>query len=612
MSLKVVLLSCFLGILAHGAVASVGDTTHPAKPHNITTIFTESTKIPFNQWQKQPWTVDSTLYNFQDYIPQYTLGNTGLPYVPLIFSTNPNPIGFYYGNNYLGYQLFSDSTIRYYNTRAPYTQFYYVTDPMIHQFFHFLHTQNIGKDFNFALEFHRTRSAGAYVNQGSNINQLTLSINYHTKRYAIFADGIYGTYEIDQNGGIAADSDFSLSVYSDRGTMPVSLLAARSTFTEESFHFRQFLFMGYKGGDSLDKNPLLYLSHTFRIAGNTNIYSDPGPLNFNYYNTAFKNDSVTYDSLHYVELSNDISIGAAKGWLSFLRWEAGVTDQWVHYRDARTDTTMNNLIAHACVYDTGRTLYNLQGKEIVAGTQTGDMQLSACIGQKIDSLQTIRLQGQYSDQTPPLIYELYYGNNFRWENHFNKTTTSSASLIYTNAKWKLSLMLQAEQITNLTYFTVDGTPQQYIPGIPIFSAQLKKDFKVGKWHLNTNNIYQYISQQVPLRFPQFVLENSLFYENMLFHHALQVKIGVDVYYNTAYYGYAYNPVVDQYYVENQEKLGNYIYWDPFISFRIKTFRIFFKLENAGSGLEGNYYFYALRYPMPDRTLRMGISWDFWN
>jgi hypothetical protein len=617
MSLKSALFFCLIGLDQIGLANNLPDTnaqkdtSNVHKTHDITNWYTEGSKAPLNQWNRQPRTVDTGLYNFQNYIPQYTLGNTGMPSVPIIFNSTLNPLGFYYGNNYLGYQLYTDSTIRYYNTRAPYTQFYYVTDPMIHQFFHFIHTQNFGKNFNAALEFQRTRSAGNYFNQATNINQLTLTINYHSKRYALFLDGIYGTYELDQNGGIVADSYLDSSIYSDRATMPVNLHAAKTTFTEESAHFKQYLFFGFHSKDSLYNQPLLYLSHSFRLAANTNIFSDAGPLNTNFYENALRDTAATYDSLHYYEIANDIAIGSAKAWPSFLRWEAGVGNQWVHYTDARTDTVFNNFIVHACIYDTGQTLYNIQAKEIFAGTQAGDIQAIASIGQKFNKKRSVMLQEQYSSQTPPLIYELYNGNTYEWHNNFNKTITSSASLVYTDVKWRLNLVLQAEQIQNLTYFTTDGTPQQYAQAIPVFSARLKKDFRLGKFHLNTNNIYQYVPNLVPLRFPQFVLENSFFYQNLLFHKALLLKVGVDVYYNSSYYGYGYNPVVDQYYVENQSKLGNYIYFNPYVDLRIKTFRMFFKLENAGSGLEPYNYFYVLHYPMPDRLLRMGISWDFW-
>ena len=199
-----------------------------------------------------------------------------------------------------------------------------------------------------------------------------------------------------------------------------------------------------------------------------------------------------------------------------------------------------------------------------------------------------------------------------WENHFNRVNTSIFSLIYQDLKWRFSLILQATQIKNYVYFDPEALPEQFAQSIPVLSARLVKDFTVGKWHLNTNDVVQYVPDSLPLRLPFIVLENSVFYENYFFHKALLLRIGVDVYYNTSYYGYGYIPITGQYYLENQEKLGNYPYIDPFVSFRIKQFRMFVRLENGGSGIVGNNYLYAVNYPMPDRVLRFGISWDFWN
>lgn len=591
------------------------DTGHVAKPHNITTIYTEPGMAPFHQWQQPPWTVDTTLNGLQNYTSQYTLGNTGAPYVPVIFNSNLSPLGFYYGSNYLEPQLFCDSNIRYYNTRAAYTKFFYVTDPKIHQFVHFIHSQNIGKKFNFAIEFQRTRSQGAYLNQGTNINQLTLAINYHTKRYVLFTNGNFGVYKLNQNGGITTDSDVGNSAFTNRQTVPVYLSAARSIFREKSFHVKQYFFVGFKQDDSLHSSPLLYLSHSFRLAGSANVYSDPGPLDtvFTFYRNIYNDSTSTYDSVYYGEITNDISIGSAKAWPSFLRWEAGITDQRIHLKNKGfIDSVLNNIMVHGCIYDTGKVLYNVQGSEIISGSQQGDMKASACVGLLIDSLRSVRITGEYGSQTPPLIYELYDGNNLRWNNHFSRVNTSSASLIYRDEKWKIDLVLKAMQINNLAYFNPYAVPEQYGKTLQVFSVQFRKNFTLGKWHWNTNDVYQYVQDSMPLRLPRFVLENTAFYENYLFHHNLLLSVGADVYYNTSYYGYAYMPITGQYYVENQTKLGDYVYIDPFVSFRVKTFRMFFRLENGGSGLLGSNYYYALHNPSTDRVLRLGISWDFWN
>jgi len=591
------------------------DTNHAVKPHNITTATTEPAITPFHQWQKAPWIVDTTLDNLQYYLPQYNLGNSGSPYVPVIFNSGLRPLGFYYGDNYLGSQLFSDSTIRYYNTRAPYVRFYYVTDPQIHQYINFIYAQNIGKQFNFTLEFQRTRSDGTYLNQNTNVNQLTLAVNYHTKHYMIFANGMFGVYKLNQNGGISNDTDIGSSILTNRQTVPINLAAARSTYRDNSIHVKQYFFFDYNSGDSSHPGtPLLYVAHSLRLGSSSNVFSDPGPLNFAYYDKFFypRDTSGTYDSLHYNEVSNDVSIGSAKRWGNNLKWEAGITDQFVHFTDTRTDSIFVNYIAHACVYDTGRVLYNIKASEIFAGNQAGDMQVSGCLGFLIDSLHSVRVQGDYSSQTPTLLSQLYYGNNIAWRNYFNNVNTSSVSLIYQDIKWKLSMILQATQIQNYVYYDSYALPEQYSKSISVLSAHVRKEFTLGKWHLNTDDIVQYVPDSLPLRLPLFVLENSVFYQNYLFHKALLLRIGVDVYYNTSYYGYAYIPISGQYYIQNQEKLGNYPYVDPFVSFRIKQFRMFVRLENGGSGILGHNYLYALNYPMPDRVLRFGISWDFWN
>lgn len=312
--------------------------------------------------------------------------------------------------------------------------------------------------------------------------------------------------------------------------------------------------------------------------------------------------------------------------------------QWVHFTDyiltkhnpglyeynttdMYRDSVFSNLIAHGRIYNTyanGHILFDASGGYIFSGAQKGDEQGAANIGFRFDSLRMLKFSGSYSYQTPALIYDLYDGNNFQWMNHFGKVTMSSASFIYMDAKWHLGIGGEATQIQNLLYFSpaaLNSVPQQQYQGaLNVLKAHIEKGFNAGKWHLNTKEIFQYVPDGLPLHLPRLVSENSLFYENSLFHHNMLLRVGVDVFYNTAYYAYAYQPVFDQYYLQNDKLIGNYVYLDPFISFKVKTFRIFFKVENITSGLLQTqaFYGYALHYPMPDQVFRFGISWDFWN
>jgi hypothetical protein len=631
--------SALLLLSARPALADKSDTVKAKYKTPLTYSFTESMFAPNNIWAQNGWQsmhiTDTTLDNFQIYTTHYSLGNTGLPYVPVLFTQDLQPMGFYYGQDYISNNFYSDSSVRYFNTRAPYTQFYYVSDPEIHQYFQFTHAQNFGKNLDIAIGFKRIRSEGNYLNQSTNMNQLTLDVNFHTGHYLVFADILYDVNKFQQNGGISADSDLASQFYSDRQTVPINLNYATSEMFEQSFHLQQYYFLGFKKADSVKEKSLFYISHSFKISGHSNVFTDNNTADSAFFKFPLEmtHSPLTYDSLRYIEINNDLSIGSGKGWNAFLRWEAGVRDQWVYFRNYigqygnesgtelltymynLTDTIYNNFIAHARVYnafDNGKILFDASGQYIFAGSQQGDEQGRIQLGLKIDSSKFLKLSGSYSYQTPPFIYELYQGNNLDWIHQISNTVTSNIALTYYDTKWKLGITLQATQMSNMVYFDTSAIPRQYHPAFNIYSAGITKDFKLYKFHWTTSEKLQIVPDSVPMRLPRIVTENSVYFETYLFHHALLLRVGSDFYYNTSYYGYAYMPITDQYYLENSTKLGNYLYIDPFISFRIKTFRMFVKMENVTEGLVPYNYFYALHYPMPDRTLRFGISWDFWN
>jgi hypothetical protein len=631
--------SVLLLLAAKPALADKSDTVR-GKFKPITYSFTESMFAPGNIWAQNGWQnmriTDTTLNNFQIYTTHYNLGNTGLPYVPVLFSADLQPMGFFYGQDYVSNNFYADSSVRYFNTRAPYTQFYYVSDPQIHQFFQFTHAQNFGKNLDVSLGFKRIRSEGNYLNQSTNMNQLTLDAYYHTKRYQLFANILYDVDKFQQNGGLANDTDLASQYFTDRSAAPVNLNYASTEMFEQSFHVQQYYYLGYKNNDSLKNNPLFYISHSMRIAGHSNVFTDNNSADTNLTKRPYYElfAPITYDSLRYNEFSNDLSVGSGKGWNNIMKWEAGVKDQWIHFRNfiginpqdadgiltlttqKYTDEVFTNVISHARIYnafDSGKVLFDASGQYIFYGSQQGDVQGVIQAGIKLDTSRFIKLSATYSNQAPPFIYQLYEGNNIDWYNQFANTITSNLMFTYYDRKWKLGITLQATKITNMVYFD-SGNAQaaQYHPSVMVYCAGISKDFKLYKFHWATSEKLQYVADSVPLRLPRIVTENSIFFESYVFHHALLLRLGADFFYNTAYYGYAYMPVTDQYYIENSTKLGNYLYIDPFVSFRIKTFRMFVKFENVTEGLVPYNYYYALHYPMPDRTIRFGISWDFWN
>jgi hypothetical protein len=76
---------------------------------------------------------------------------------------------------------------------------------------------------------------------------------------------------------------------------------------------------------------------------------------------------------------------------------------------------------------------------------------------------------------------------------------------------------------------------------------------------------------------------------------------------------SYNPVLGEFYIQNNEKLGGYPMLDFFINARVKQTRIYLKAEHFNSGFGTTNEFYAApNYPYRDFVIRFGLVWNFFS
>ena len=115
-----------------------------------------------------------------------------------------------------------------------------------------------------------------------------------------------------------------------------------------------------------------------------------------------------------------------------------------------------------------------------------------------------------------------------------------------------------------------------------------------------------------LNLPQFTIRNTLYYSNYFYKRALYVQTGVTLNYFTKYAADDYNPVLGEFFVQNQTQIGNYPMIDFFINGRIRQTRIFLKAEHINSGFSGNKYFSAPNLPYRDFIVRFGVVWSFFQ
>lgn len=92
-----------------------------------------------------------------------------------------------------------------------------------------------------------------------------------------------------------------------------------------------------------------------------------------------------------------------------------------------------------------------------------------------------------------------------------------------------------------------------------------------------------------------------------------LQTGITFKYFTAYNIDAYNPVLGEFYIQNDEKLGGFPLLDFFINARIQQTRIYLKAEHFNSSFGKSYNFYAApNYPYRDFVIRFGLVWNFFS
>lgn len=114
--------------------------------------------------------------------------------------------------------------------------------------------------------------------------------------------------------------------------------------------------------------------------------------------------------------------------------------------------------------------------------------------------------------------------------------------------------------------------------------------------------------------PEWLNTMQLAYRNTLFSGKMMIHTGIDVHYRSAYFAPVYNPIYQQYYLQNNSKLDGFVHADLFFNFKVKSFRFFAKIAhvNQGAPIGSDGYLITPLYPGMRRTFDMGVIWQFFD
>jgi hypothetical protein len=573
-----------------------------------------------------------------------SLGNYGLPFYQMnFFDRVTDPDEFLYSTFY-PFMYVPDKAL-FMNTQTPFTELvwtYAGPRETAEQTLIVRHSQNVNRYLNFGLIYNIVYGLGQYAYQRSYDRNFILHSSYTGNKYKLyFAAGINRITSLE-NGGI---TDLNLLDQANTRDVPVNLGGlnkATSDLKNRNLLIVQRYTLGGKSDIKSDsvaqKQPRSSglsgtFSHIFSIENNKRSYSDNYPQS-GFYDTAFINKTVTFDSLYSRSIKNTLRFDFVTDETRKVRLGVGVGirnelfrfSQIVPTHDTTTisDTALwkrsSNLLVGRLYNNIGdKFSWRATGELFITGYRAGDFSLNGEISTSFDlnkGRASWLITGDVINRQPSFWYDHWGSNHFEWNNNLSKEfRIDLGTAIYYPVR-KTEIKFNYAIINNYTDFDSTAHPSQYTGGLSVVALSFRNEMKAWKFHLVSDVIVQKSSNTDVLDLPLVTIRATGFFEHLFRFKStngkMNTQLGVDVNYNTLYYPYAYMPATGRFYRQDQVAAGNYPFVNAFFNFKVQRTRVFVMVDHLNSGFMGYRYSMIPYYPMNVRMFRYGVAWTFYN
>ncbi len=553
--------------------------------------------------------------------------NVGQTYNSLVYSfdrLNLMPL-FAAQSHHFNYKEIKD--VNYFNVPTPLTELYFKTAYEQGQQLDAFFTVNTSPQFNFSVGYKGVRSLGKYQHILTSTGNFLFTSNYHTKNKRYAARMHVAAQDIlnQENGGLK-DSSLQLFIdddpeFRDRGRLDVKFENAENKLEGLRFygdHYYELLSNRDSTGYSVLTlgNVLSYEDKFFRYNQNSP-YKGFGPS----YETSdlfTKTKLEDFNVKAYASFDNSL-LGKITAWTGYNDFNYGYNSVLILDAGRIPNRIKGNIVEAGASYEKEYRGFKLYGKGAinVAGDFDGNY-LQGAASYNLNEDYSAKASITIHSVAPNFNFLLYQSDykNYNWKSDLNNIKTQELKLEIDTRKFG-SASVSYTGIDDYTYFGIkanDSTPSPMQASVRVDYLKLKaeKEFTFGRFALDNTVMFQQVfNGESVLNVPQFITRNSLYYQDHLFKRALFLQTGVTFKYFSKYNMNAYDPVLAEFYVQNEESLGGFPLVNIFLSAKIRQTRIFFVYENLTALFGGkNEYFSAPGYPYRDNVLRFGLVWNF--
>ena len=577
-------------------------------------------------------------YNYlrRDIFGLMPFANEGQTYTTLQYGLNKTSSFPEFGYTAKQFNYLQPNQIKYYSVATPFTELYFKTVMEQGQSLDAFITINTSERFNFSLAYKGLRSLGKYINQLSSTGNFRFTASYNTKNKRYYSNFHFTSQDMlnGENGGLTNPENFESNdvAYKERARLGVYFKDAKSKLIGK----RLFLDHNFRINTTKGANNA-YLTHQINFESKyfefnqptiaTTITSSTGAeTTFNRFGGAFASGNIN-DQVRYNRMYN--KVGAIYENTTLGKFQFFLDDFRYNYFYNSvlflTAQTIPNAINDKINTFGGQYEYNKNkwsGTFLYSSAITNQslFDFSANLKYKYNDKNSLSFEYQNSNKLPNHIYNLHQSSyiNYNWYNNF-KNEKNNTIKIDVNTQWA-NASLQFNTLNDYLYFSNDDianlqlvTPKQYDKTINYLSLKISKEIKFRKFALDNTLLYQKVDQKDNiLNVPQVVLRNTFYYSNDFFKKAMFLQTGITFNYFTKFYANDYNPILGEFFVQNQKQIGAFPNFDLFVNARIQRTRIYLKAEHFNSAMSGNTFYSSPNNPYHDFMIRFGLVWNFFQ
>ena len=564
-------------------------------------------------------------YNNRDNFGRIQPANIGSGFNPLVFEVNPEENLSLLPSN-KSYIILGANDVRYYDVKTPTATFVYHNAMRNGAALRSTYTQNIGKRFNFAIEYMGLRSQGLYRNSLAANNNTLFSGHYISEsgNYELFAHYLHQNLNNQESGGITEDNLFQNgdSNYKNRQNAQVNLASSSSQFA-----YRRYYLSHQFTPFNSEKFPFR-IRHTIFHQGNKYYYNQ-GAIESYWTNMGITQvNGFPLTTKKYSEnLSNTVSLIFDN---ETFKLDAGVRHQMIKLgiRDAvaLNGVSFPTEIKENRIGAVGNLQVKLWDKiqlnsflEFSNGSQFKSY-LRTANTLKFEPIKDyfvnakVNFQSAYPSFNYLLNTSVYDRFNYYLDNAKNQSIMEAGGSI--NLKWfKTELFANYFRIENYTYFDNNGNPKQSDGSVNISQVGGDATFTYGKFHLNTRLQFQNtLTNKNLLPMPGFVGRANFFFQTQAFKKAAEIQAGLKVYYFSKFASREYFPVLNEYILPGASSfsIGGQPIADIYINMKVKKMFFFIEGQQVGTFISNNKAYAFPHYPVYDFRLNIGILWYLFN